>query len=421
MRGRFLLLVLLFTTLLFCAFSIAAFYGWNSFFQGKSSGAFKETAGSVRAYSDGAPGKTVISRKTVVEEALPSYKTLLIKQNILKQKTEMDRLLTRDENILKITAVGDLMLGRGVGGRLKEQHAGNYPFAFEKVDGLLKWGDIIFANLENPISNRGRPTKGKLINLRTSVEAFEAVKYGGFNLLSLANNHMMDYGEDAFLDTLEILDKNNIAHSGAGKDINEARKPAVVVKNKIKTALLSYTDMWNVCYGPGSRVFSADEKHPGVAPRLQEMILEDLKKVRGNADLVIISLHWGIEDSFNLMPEQIQFAHTLIDNGADIILGHHPHQFQGMEIYRGKPIIYSMGNFIFDQNDPENQESFLLHLVYRRKELDSLEAIPIKIVDKTQVAPQTGKDAGKILEREKGLCEKLGTKCEIVNDALKLK
>ena len=163
--------------------------------------------------------------------------------------------------------------------------------------------------------------------------------------------------------------------------------------------------------------FVARENKHGVAPRKMEYILEDVGKIRDSVDLVIVSLHWGVEETFTITKEMVEFAHTLIDSGVDIILGHHPHQFQGMEIYNGKPIIYSMGNFIMDQNDPENQEGFILIFQYRDTEFINLKAIPVRTEEKTQVVLQEG-GALNILQREKRLCEELGTVFEIVDGNL---
>ncbi|HHW49573.1 MAG TPA: CapA family protein [Clostridiaceae bacterium] len=325
-----------------------------------------------------------------------------------------------ESKTLRITAVGDIMLGRGVGSRLEKEGKG-YIYAFEKVADILKEGDIVFGNLEGPITDRthsltaiSKENKvGKYV-LKNKVAAFEAIKYAGFNLLSLANNHILDYYDKGLFDTFEILDQNGIAYSGAGRNLEEAREAAIVEKNGIKIGLLSYTDMAEVVYsGNPSISFIAGENKAGVAPRKIEYIREDIGKVRNNVDLLIISLHWGIEESFKVSPEQVEFAHELIDLGADVILGHHPHQFQGIEIYNGKPIMYSLGNFIFDQNDPENQEAFIVNLDYKDNELVGITAIPVRTVEKTQVVPLTDVDAEALLRREIELSTALNTRCVI--------
>lgn len=319
---------------------------------------------------------------------------------------------------LNFTAVGDIMLGRSVGKRLEK--AGSYKFAFSNVEDILKQGDIVFANLESPLtaSTHGL-NKDKKIVLKSSPDAMEAIITGGFNLLSISNNHMLDYYDTGLYDTISLLDKNGIAHSGAGKNIEEAGKPALIVKNGYKIGLLAYTDMANYIYdGEPSISFAAGENKAGVIPRDYETARQAIAKLRDSVDLLAVSLHWGIEESFNIAPEQIDFARKLLDDGADIILGHHPHQFQGIEIYKGKPILYSMGNFMFDQNDPENMETFIIEMHYEGKNLKSIVARPVRIVDKSRAELQTGSSSQSILAREAGLCEQLGTIPRIDGDTL---
>ena len=319
---------------------------------------------------------------------------------------------------LNFTAVGDIMLGRSVGKRLEK--AGSYKYAFSDVEDILKQGDIVFANLESPLtaSTHGL-SKDKKIVLKGSPDAIEAIITGGFNLLSLSNNHMLDYYDTGLYDTVSLLEKNGIAHSGAGKNIEEAGKPALIEKNGYKIGLLSYTDMANYIYEGEPRIsFAAGDNKAGVIPRDYEAARQAIASLRGSVDLLVVSLHWGIEESFTIAPEQVDFARKLLDDGADMILGHHPHQFQGIEIYKGKPILYSMGNFMFDQNDPENMETFIIEMHYEGKNLKSLVAKPVRIVDKSRAELQTGSSAQSILTREAGLCEQLGSTPKIDGDTL---
>ncbi|MCX7920486.1 MAG: CapA family protein [Clostridia bacterium] len=347
-------------------------------------------------------------------------------------KPEASKELKRDES-LKIVAVGDILLGRGVGSRLKEQKK-DFTYPFKQVADLLRKGDVIFGNLEEPITDKthsltGIKEGGKWV-LKNDVAAFEGIKYAGFNLLNLANNHILDYYEDGLFDTLDILDKSGIVYTGAGKNIDQARKLAVIEKKGVKVGMLSYTDMSEVLYkGNPPLRFKAENNKAGVSPLEYDFSIkpakydykameQDIKKVRSSVDILIVSLHWGQEESFDVLPEQINFAHHIIDSGADIILGHHPHQFQGIEIYKGKPIVYSMGNFIFDQNDPENQESFILEFEYNNKKLSDFSAIPVRTIQKTQVVPQTGKSAESLLNREMELSKKLSSECTLKNDRI---
>lgn len=325
---------------------------------------------------------------------------------------------TTGEPVLRFIAVGDIMLGRGVGMRL--QKYGSYERAFNDVSSVLKQGDVVFANLESPLtkSTHSLDSKGKIV-LKAKPEAVSALTSAGFNLVSIANNHMMDYYETGLFDTMSILNANHILFAGSGKNIDEARKPAIIEKNGLKIGLLAYSDMGELIFaGDPYLKYSAEKDKSGISPRKYEAVREDVLKLRGRVDLLAVSLHWGVEDSFKVTDEQREFAHKLIDDGVDLILGHHPHQFQGIEIYKGKPIFYSMGNFLFDQNESENMESFIIDMKYKGKELTDLSAIPVRILDKSYVEIQTGTNAANIISRQTELCRELGSPPEVINDRL---
>lgn len=322
---------------------------------------------------------------------------------------------------LRIMAAGDIMLGRGVGMRL--QKAGSYEKAFERVSSVFSLGDIVFANLETPFTagTHGLNKKGKIV-LKANPDSVSALTSAGIDIVSLSNNHMLDYYEKGLFDTMELLDQKGISHVGGGKNIEEAREPVIIERNGLKVGFLAYTDMAELIFaGEPYLSFAAGPEKSGVVPRKYETIREDIQKVRDQVDLLAVSLHWGIEESFKIPPEQVEFAHSLIDDGADIILGHHPHQFQGIEMYKGKPIFYSLGNFLFDQNDPENMESFIVDMKYRGTELVECTALPVRILDKSYVEIQTGENAENILKRQTELCQKLGTEPVTENDRLVFK
>lgn len=326
---------------------------------------------------------------------------------------------------LRIVAVGDILLGRGVQSRLKKANK-DYIYPFLETADILKKGDVVFANLEEPITSRTHSLTdikqgGKYV-LKNEVDSIKGLEYAGFNLFSLANNHILDYYEEGLYDTQELLKAYKMAFSGAGKNIEEAKKPAIIEKKGFKIGLLSYTDMAEVTYkGNPPLMFIAGENKAGVAKRpikFDDSLKSEIEKLRKEVDILMVSLHWGYEESFEIWDSQVEFAHNLIDNGVDVILGHHAHQFQGIEIYKGKPVFYSLGNFIFDQNDPENQEAFIMNMEFKDNVLVSLEGIPVRTIDKIQVVPQKGENAKNILEREISLCKQLNTKCEIKEDKL---
>lgn len=320
---------------------------------------------------------------------------------------------------LRFMAVGDIMIGRGVSMRLKKMD-GVYDNAFAKVSSYMNMGDVVFANLESPFTDSTHGLdKNRKIVLKAEPEAVSALKDAGINLISLSNNHIMDYYEKGLFDTMDLLDQNDIKHAGGGRNIEEARKPAIIEKNGLKIGMLAYTDMAELTFaGKPYLSFAAGPEKSGVVPRKYETIREDILKYRDQVDLLAVSLHWGVEDSFKVSVEQVEFAHKLIDDGADIILGHHPHRAQGIELYNGKPIFYSLGNFLFDQNDKENMESFIIDMKYKGTELIECVAVPVRIAGKTTVEILTGQDAISILERQTELSGKLGTEPQTVDGKL---
>lgn len=345
--------------------------------------------------------------------------------NPVESSTVIQPTITPAAKSIKIVAVGDILLGRGVASRLQKDNK-DYVYPFVKVADILKQGDVVFANLEEPITSRthsltGIKQGGKYV-LKNEVDSIKGLEYAGFNLFSLANNHILDYYEEGLYDTQAILKEHGMAYSGAGKNIDEAKKPAIIEKNGIKVGLLSYTDMAEVTYkGNPPLMFIAGENKAGVAKRptkFDESMKIEIEELRKEVDILMVSLHWGFEESFEIWDSQVEFAHNLMDNGVDVILGHHAHQFQGIEIYKGKPIFYSLGNFIFDQNDPENQEAFIMNMEFVDNKLVSLEGIPVRTIDKTQVVPQKGEGAKNILDRELALCKELDAKCGIKDDKL---
>ncbi|MBG5892624.1 MULTISPECIES: CapA family protein [Providencia] len=200
----------------------------------------------------------------------------------------------------------------------------------------------IIGNLEAPIleSNLINNTnKFSLLNPPSNKVFFDFC-----HIVTLANNHIFDQGIEGYTTTIDFLSTLKINYLGAGKNIDDARKPVIVELNECKVALLSYN-----CYSTNS-FLNADSSNYGTAPLLYEFIEKDIESAKNNynADIVIILPHWGIENQFFPTAEQICFARRIIDSGADAIIGSHTHTIQVSEIYKGKNIYYSLGNFIFN-------------------------------------------------------------------------
>lgn len=331
-------------------------------------------------------------------------------------------------NRFTIAAVGDVLLG----GKVQtpaERVAETGPFLY--VQPVFKCADVAFCNLECPISARGRPTPLKTpadlaakreFLFRGTPEAADVLASAKFDVVSLANNHIMDYSEDALDDTIAHLESVNVKHCGAGKDLDAARTPAVIKVGNARVAFLSY--VWSGTL-PGTRFFEAGRPgsgcamlHTGEDGRLSEesagILAEDLRATRTLADFVIVSVHWGIERMNRPRPWQRKLARLMIDLGADAIIGHHPHVLQGVEIYNGKPIIYSLGNFVFPSTrDPNNDSCIALLTIEDGASL--LEIKPVRIQDGIPRLA-TGEESMRIGRFIASLSSELGTSATVRQD-----
>ena len=202
--------------------------------------------------------------------------------------------------------------------------------------------DINFLNLEAPVTTNISSkdnSKCSIINEKKSlIKLFESLN---INLVGLANNHIFDFKEKGFNDTANFLSFNNINYFGAGNNLKNARTLKVLEKNNIKFGFLGYS--WDFI-----QTKYATTLEGGVAPLIESIIISDIKKAKKEVDFLIISFHWGYEREIYPMPSQRELAHKSIDNGADLIIGHHSHVPQGFEKYKNKLIVYSLGNFYFD-------------------------------------------------------------------------
>ncbi|MCK6462366.1 MAG: CapA family protein [Candidatus Pacebacteria bacterium] len=239
--------------------------------------------------------------------------------------------------------VGDIMLGRGVE-KSVEKNGGEFSFLFENAE-FIKAADITFGNLEGPISDKGSDRRN-LYSFRFKPETASALKAAGFDALSLANNHTGDWGREAFEDTVSRLTAQNIPPVGGGINEEEASSPKVIEINGLKIGFLGFSDV-------GPDWLAANEDSSGILI-VDNGFKEKIKEASRSVDVLITSFHFGDEYQKNPNQRQKNLARAAIDNGAKIVVGHHPHVVQGTEEYNGGFIAYSLGNFIFDQNFSED-------------------------------------------------------------------
>lgn len=319
---------------------------------------------------------------------------------------------------IRFIAVGDINLARKVD-RLMSAYGMDYPF--KGLNGRLKEADFTFGNLECAVSDRGSPLPGKGIWLRARPEVMGELNNCGFDILSVANNHSLDYDTEAFLDTLNYINRSGILSVGGGVDIMEARQPRIVESNGLTMGFLAYTEMadmiWSYQY---PRKLKATDTIPGLAPFEYESILQDVRNLNRYVDFVVLSLHWGTEYAHSPSSLQVEQAHGLVDAGADIIIGHHPHVIQGVEVYNQGLIAYSLGNFIFDQNwSDETREGLVLELCLKDSGLEGAKLLPVIIIESQPKFEQTEwarRVAGKVREYSADL----GTYCEIKENPLEV-
>lgn len=236
-----------------------------------------------------------------------------------------------------LVAVGDVLLCRGVGKQIGKHGA---DWLFDDTRHVLKGGDVAFCNLECPLSKRGVAHKRRFL-FRADPTLANSLHSNGLSVISLANNHTLDYGRDAMLDTIEALRDAGMVSVGAGRDGDEASRLRIVTKHGLRVGFLAFVDL--ASYG----VVTLPDR-PTVSCVDSQTLPGQIRAAKAKCDVLVVSFHWGVEYMRRPTERQRKLARICIDNGADLILGHHPHVLQPVETYKGKPIAYSMGGFIWD-------------------------------------------------------------------------
>jgi poly-gamma-glutamate synthesis protein (capsule biosynthesis protein) len=266
--------------------------------------------------------------------------------------------------------VGDIMLDRGVEWSINKYGKGDFKFPFLRVAEELNKADILVGNLESVISDKGQKV-GSIYSFRAEPEAMEGLTFAGFDIVSVANNHVFDYSRAAMEDSFKRLKTAGIDYIGGGFNEKEARSPVIKNIDGIKIAFLAYSNL-------GSKYWISDKTQSGISNLTKENIEEDIMNAKRQSDLVVVSFHFGDEYQTKSNSNQQFWAHLAIDSGVDLVIGHHPHVVQEIEEYKGKYIAYSLGNFVFDQGfSKETMEGLLLKVIVENAKIK--EAIPVKI------------------------------------------
>ncbi|KJS28675.1 MAG: hypothetical protein VR64_23425 [Desulfatitalea sp. BRH_c12] len=291
-------------------------------------------------------------------------------------------------------AVGDIWfadhpvtLGHGVASTLKKNGPNSF---FRNIKNVLDSADLNFCNLESVISNKGLNQKELTsIEMRGCPDAIKALQDANFNVVNIANNHIMQHGMGAFLDTVSIL--NSSGSHIVGLDHDNFTNVVPFVVNGIKISVAGFSLHPELYYnGTVPYSFRAEPSD----------VIEEIKHIRNHTDgFLIVSLHWGEEHFEYPSKKQIDLAHQLVDHGVNVILGHHPHVIQGIEEYNGALIAYSLGNFLFDLWQPATKKSIVLKLIISKSNKFDFEIIPVYSSQKYIIHAAEGETKKILLEK----------------------
>lgn len=294
-------------------------------------------------------------------------------------------ILSHKKPDITINFLGDVILGRTVAMRTASKGV-TYPFL--RTASVTANASLTVANLETPLSDRYPPVYKNTMDFIAPTKSAKGLVYAGIDLVALANNHSTNYGEGAFKDTFKTLSDNNIAYVGGGNNMDEAKALRIIEIKGVRFGFLNYNsvrgsvnadiDSYGVSFVHLRPSYAADNEDD------IDMMLQDIYYARSRCDVLVIIIHWGVEYK-GVTPTQVRLAHAFIDNGADMVIGTHPHISQPVEIYKNKLIAYSLGNFVFDQMQADyTREGYMLQVYLSGKELTGFKIMPYKIYDYAQ-------------------------------------
>jgi poly-gamma-glutamate synthesis protein (capsule biosynthesis protein) len=299
-----------------------------------------------------------------------------------------ERLSLRPTPEITIVGVGDMLFARKLGVAMEQADDYTLPFRGAIAD-QLRAADIAVGNLEGPFCEKPPFTKEGMV-FRTNPRAIESLLFAGFDAVTVANNHFGDGGDACMAFSLIHLKEAGILATGAGLTHAEAHEPAIVERKGIRFAFLGYTY--------ADRNDTPDSTRPVISGRNPQNVQSDVAAALLRAHVVIVQLHDGAEYTRAVARETQEFARAAIEAGASVVLGHHPHVPQRIEWYQGGWIFYSLGNFIFLQNDPpETRHGLMARLVFRGAQLERAEAIPVIIEPPSTPRRATEMETARIL------------------------
>jgi poly-gamma-glutamate capsule biosynthesis protein CapA/YwtB (metallophosphatase superfamily) len=310
------------------------------------------------------------------------------------------------ENTIAIGLTGDVMIGRNVNDTINNK---GYIYPWGNVLPLLKNTDINIINLEAALTNSNKKVL-KTFNFKATPDRIKTLTEGCITLVNLANNHILDFSEEGLMETIETLKEAGIKYVGAGLNDKEATAACILTNKNISIGVLGFTDN-----EPGwkATTFTSGTNYIEVSNTDdRNRVKNDIAKLRRQADIVIVSIHWGPNMKESPNKKFIDFAHEMIEVGADIIHGHSAHNFQGIELYRNKYILYDTGDFVDDymvDQELKNDHSFFFKVEVDKEGIKKLKLYPV-LISNCQVNLAVKDDYQWCFERIQQLSAKFGTK-----------
>jgi len=322
---------------------------------------------------------------------------------------------------LSILAVGDIYLNRD-----------DPEKAFYEVKPIFDDCDIVFGNLEAPLTNEESQymLSQSFPRIKSDPKMVLGLVYANMDIVSLANNHAMDYGSKGLVETLNILKANNIRYIGAGRNSIEAENPVIIQRKGVKTAFVAF-EATRLMYVGGTvksvpginkiRISSFFDK-PYVDKHDIKKMTSQIRDASSKANLVVVSFHWGESSVETITTYQRALGHKAVDSGANVVVGHHPHVLQGVEVYKNGIICHSLGNFIFDLDAPEWREgACMAKFAISDKQIATISLIPTLIGREKIEVLEANEGIGKeIAMRLVFLSKELGTNLSVHRDGVYL-
>jgi poly-gamma-glutamate synthesis protein (capsule biosynthesis protein) len=304
---------------------------------------------------------------------------------------------------VRISLVGDILLD-GTVARYIENNGVDYPW--EHVSPIFGASDLVVGNLETSVGTGGQIDVNKQYTFQSKPETLKGMVNAGVDGVSIANNHILDYGQEGFKQTLDHLEAYGIQYAGGGENIGASVQPVVWDVKGTKIGFLAFS---RVIYDVN---WYATEKRPGILSaydHYEKDVSETIRQAREKVDFLIVSVHWGKELAQYPEQDEIKLGRMMIDSGADVIMGHHPHVLQGIELYKNKPIIYSLGNFVFSSTSQLGRTSMIYNLEIGSEGIINTYIIPVEI-NHCRPTPLQGKEGKDVVTMLNAISRQWGTK-----------